>query len=166
MFKAAESGGAILLFDEADALFGKRAEVKDSHDRYANIGVSYLLQQMEAYRGLAILTTNLVDSIDTAFKRRLRFIVQFPFLDALQRVQIWQRMFPAQMPQEGLDFQKLGQLNVAGGNIRNIALKAAFLAAEDEQPVTMSYLLKAAKSEYSKLEKSLTMSEIEGWSDE
>ena len=108
VFDAAEEGGAILLFDEADALFGKRSEVKDSHDRYANIEVSYLLQRMEAYRGLAILTTNLKSALDTAFLRRLRFVVQFPFPDAAQRAEIWQRIFPAATPTEGLDADKLG----------------------------------------------------------
>src|SRR5204862_5706096 len=91
LFDAAEEGGAILLFDEADALFGKRSEVKDSHDRYANIEVSYLLQRMEAYRGLAVLTTNLKNSLDTAFLRRLRFVVTFPFPDPAQRAAIWRR---------------------------------------------------------------------------
>ncbi len=95
VFDAAEDGGAILLFDEADALFGKRSEVKDSHDRYANIEVSYLLQRMEAYRGLAILTTNLKSALDPAFLRRIRFVVQFPFPDAAQRAEIWRRVFPA-----------------------------------------------------------------------
>ena len=163
VFDAAEAGGAILLFDEADALFGKRTEMKDSHDRYANIEVSYLLQQMEAYRGLAILTTNIPEALDQAFKRRLRFIVTFPFPDPAQRAKIWQRMFPPQMPQSGLDMEKLAQLNVAGGNIRNIVLKAAFLAAADEHPVTMSHLLQATHSEYRKLEKTLTIDEIRGW---
>src|SRR5207248_4876529 len=94
VFDAAEEGGAILLFDEADALFGKRSEVKDSHDRYANIEVGYLLQRMEAYQGLAILTTNLKNSLDTAFLRRIRFVVQFPFPDAAQRAEIWRHIFP------------------------------------------------------------------------
>ncbi len=98
VFDAAEEGGAILLFDEADALFGKRSEVKDSHDRYANIEVSYLLQRMEAYRGLAILTTNLKNALDTAFLRRIRFVVQFPFPDAIQRAEIWRRIFPQLTP--------------------------------------------------------------------
>ena len=130
VFDAAEEGGAILLFDEADALFGKRSEVKDSHDRYANIEISYLLQRMEAYRGLAILTTNMKSALDTAFLRRLRFVVQFPFPDAAQRAEIWRRVFPAPTPTEGLDFAQLARLQVAGGNIRNMALNAAFLAAE------------------------------------
>jgi ATP-dependent 26S proteasome regulatory subunit len=163
VFDVAEEGGAILLFDEADALFGKRSEVKDSHDRYANIEVSYLLQRMEAYRGLAILTTNLKSALDTAFMRRIRFIVQFPFPDAAQRAEIWRRIFPAETPTEKLDAIKLARLNVAGGNIRNIALNAAFLAADEGQPVRMAHLLSAAQSEYNKLEKSLTEDELRGW---
>ncbi|BAY09378.1 ATP-binding protein [Calothrix sp. NIES-2098] len=163
VFDAAEAGGAILLFDEADALFGKRSEVKDSHDRYANIEVSYLLQRMEAYRGLAILTTNLKGALDTAFLRRLRFIVQFPFPDAAQRTEIWRRIFPSNTPTKGLDMVKLGRLNVAGGNIRNIALNAAFLAADGGEAVQMKHLLAAAQSEYAKLEKSLIEAEIGGW---
>ncbi|HEY9607296.1 MAG TPA: ATP-binding protein [Allocoleopsis sp.] len=163
VFDAAEGGGVILLFDEADALFGKRTEVKDSHDRHANIEVSYLLQRMEAYRGLSILTTNLKTSLDQAFLRRIRFIVQFPFPDANQRSQIWQGIFPQQTPIDNLDFQKLAKLNVTGGNIRNIALNAAFLAAEAEEPVGMKHLLQAAKSEYIKLERPLTDVEVKGW---
>jgi len=163
VFDAAEGGGAVLLFDEADALFGKRSEVKDSHDRYANIEVSYLLQRMEEYRGLAILTTNLKSALDTAFLRRIRFIIQFPFPDTAQRAEIWNRVFPNQTPREGLDTAKLARLNVAGGNIRNIAMAAAFLAADANQPVRMSHLLRAARSEYAKLEKPLSESEIKGW---
>lgn len=163
VFDAAESGGAILLFDEADALFGKRSDVKDAHDRYANIEVSFLLQRMESYRGLAILTTNLRKSIDTAFLRRLRFVVQFPFPNMDQRQEIWKRIFPPQMPTQGLDFHQLARLNVTGGNIRNIALNAAFLAADQNTPVIMPHLLRAAKTEYSKLEKTLTDTEMRGW---
>lgn len=163
VFDAAEGSGAILLFDEADALFGKRSEVKDSHDRYANVEISYLLQRMETYRGLAILTSNLKSAIDPAFLRRIRFIVNFPFPDTAQRAEIWKRMFPPQVPTEGLDPARLAKLNVAGGNIRNIALNAAFLAAEAGEPVRMSHLLRAARSEYSKLEKTPTEAEIGGW---
>ena len=163
VFDAAEAGGAVLLFDEADALFGKRSEVKDSHDRYANIEISYLLQRMEAYRGLAILTTNLKSVLDTAFLRRLRFVVQFPFPDATLRAEIWRRIFPPQTPVENLDVNKLARLNVAGGNIRNIALQAAFLAADANEPVQMKHLLRAARSEYAKLEKTLTDSECRDW---
>jgi hypothetical protein len=163
VFDAAEEGGAVLLFDEADALFGKRSEVKDSHDRYANIEVSYLLQRMEAYRGLAILTTNMKSALDTAFLRRLRFVVQFPFPDATQRANIWRRIFPSDTPTEGLDMDKLARLYMAGGNIRNIALHAAFLAADAGEPVRMTHLLYAARHEYAKLEKPLTESESRGW---
>ncbi|MBA4156981.1 MAG: ATP-binding protein [Gemmatimonadetes bacterium] len=163
VFDAAEEGGAVLLFDEADALFGKRSEVKDSHDRYANIEVSYLLQRMEAYRGLAILTTNMKSALDPAFLRRIRFLVQFPFPDAAQRAEIWRRIFPAATPTEGLDVARLARLNVAGGNIRNIALNAAFLAAAAAQPVRMEHLLRATRGEYAKLEKPLTDTEVAGW---
>lgn len=163
VFDAAEEGGAILLFDEADALFGKRSEVKDSHDRYANIEISYLLQRMEAYRGLAILTTNMKSALDTAFLRRIRFIVQFPFPDASQRVEIWRRVFPISTPTNGLDVERLAKLNVTGGNIRNIALNAAFLAADEGEPVSMMHLLHATHSECARLEKPLTEAEIGGW---
>lgn len=163
VFDAAEEGGAVLLFDEADALFGKRSEVKDSHDRYANIEVSYLLQRMETYRGLAILTTNMKSILDTAFLRRIRFVVPFPFPDAAQRAEIWRRIFPASTPTERLDVSQLARLNVAGGNIRNIALGAAFLAADAGEPVRMIHLLRAARSEYAKLEKPLSDSECRDW---
>jgi MoxR-like ATPase len=161
VFDAAEEAAAILLFDEADAIFGKRSEVKDSHDRYANIEVSYLLQRMEAYRGLAILTTNMKGALDTAFLRRIRFVVQFPYPDAAQRAEIWRRAFPPGTPIEGLDLQKLARLNVAGGNIRNIAINAAFLAAEAGGPVRMAEIMRAARSEYAKMERPLTR-ELEG----
>ena len=164
VFDAAEESGTILLFDEADALFGKRTEVKDSHDRYANIEISYLLQRMEAYRGLAILTTNFRSALDTAFLRRIRFVVEFPFPNAAQREEIWSKVFPDETPTDGLDVSLLAQLTVAGGNVRNIALGAAFLAAEARAPVAMSHVLQAARGEYAKLEKPLTGTEIGGWS--
>jgi SpoVK/Ycf46/Vps4 family AAA+-type ATPase len=160
VFDAADDSGAILLFDEADALFGKRSDVKDSHDRYANIEVSYLLQRMEEYRGLAILTTNMKKALDQAFLRRIRFVVQFPFPDAGLRAEIWQRIFPSQTPTEGLDIRKLARLDIAGGNIRNIALNAAFVAAEAGESVMMPHVEQAARSEYRKLEKQMTGSEL------
>ena len=160
IFDAAEDGGAILLFDEADALFGKRSEVRDSHDRYANIEVSYLLQRMEAYRGLAILTTNMKEALDKAFMRRIRFVVRFPFPDAKQRAEIWQNIFPTDTPKEKLDWEKLARFNIAGGNIRNIALNAAFIAANEGSPVRMSHISLAARSEYAKLEKPMSTSEM------
>ena len=163
VFDAAEDSGAILLFDEADALFGKRSEVRDSHDRYANIEVSYLLQRMEAYRGLAILTTNMKAALDTAFLRRLRFVVQFPFPDAAQREAIWRNIFPKATPIADIDYVKLAKLNVSGGNIRNIALNSAFLAAEASEPVRMLHLLQAAHSEAAKRERPLSDAETRGW---
>ncbi|MEO1741891.1 MAG: ATP-binding protein [Cyanobacteria bacterium J06629_9] len=163
IFDAAEGGGVILLFDEADSLFGKRSDVSDSKDRYANMEVSYLLQRMESYRGLAILTTNLKNSMDQAFLRRLRFVVQFPFPDAKQRAEIWRRVFPAATPTEGLVYERLAKLSIAGGNIRNIALNAAFIAADAGEPVKMKHLLQAAKQEYLKLERPLTDAEVKGW---
>lgn len=163
VFDAAERGGAVLLFDEADALFGKRSEVKDSHDRYANIEVSYLLQRMESYRGLAILTTNQKGALDDAFLRRIRFVVSFPFPGPTQRAEIWRRAFPAAAPTRGLDPEKLARLNVSGGHIRNIALNAAFLAADADEPVGMEHLLAAARLEYAKLEKPFTDADPGGW---
>jgi hypothetical protein len=163
IFDTAEESGAVLLFDEADALFGKRSEVKDSHDRYANIEVSYLLQRMETYRGLAVLTSNMKMLLDPAFLRRIRFVVQFPFPEPSHRALIWRRVFPAATPTENLDAEKLARLNVAGGNIRNIALHAAFLAAAEDQPVRMAHLLRAARAECSKLERSITEAECRGW---
>ncbi|MEM6254110.1 MAG: ATP-binding protein [Cyanobacteria bacterium P01_D01_bin.156] len=163
VFDAAEGGGAVLLFDEADALFGKRSDVKDSHDRHANIEVSYLLQRMEAYQGLAILTTNLKGALDSAFMRRIRFVLQFTFPDVSQRMEIWRRIFPRETPTKDLSVERLARLQVAGGNIRNIALNAAFLAADAGEPVMMKHLLVSARGEYSKLEKTLTDREIKGW---
>jgi len=162
IFDGAEQSGAILLFDEADALFGKRSEVRDSHDRYANLEVSYLLQQMESYRGVAILTTNMQHAVDPAFMRRIRFIVQFPFPDAAARAAIWRGIFPAAAPLAGLDFDKLAQLNVAGGVIRNIATHAAFLAADDAMVIEARHVLAAARTEYAKLDKPLTTAETRG----
>jgi hypothetical protein len=153
LFDASEDGGAILFFDEADALFGKRSEVKDSHDRYANIEINYLLQRMEAYRGLAILATNMKAALDNAFLRRLRFIVNFPFPGPNERRSIWQKVFPPQTPTTGLDFHRLARLNLTGGSIRNIALNAAFLAARVGAPVTMPLVLDAARTEFKKLER-------------
>lgn len=163
VFDAAERGGALLLFDEADALFGKRSEVKDSHDRYANLEVSYLLMRMEAYRGLAILTTNMKKALDTAFMRRIRFVVDFPFPAEHERAEIWRRVLPPQTPVKGIDPQLLAQLTVAGGSIRNIALSGAFLAAEEGDRLQMRHMLAAARTEYLKLERSLTPTEVRGW---
>jgi ATPase family protein associated with various cellular activities (AAA)/winged helix domain-containing protein len=164
VFDAAEESGAVLLFDECDALFGKRSEVRDSHDRYANLEVSYLLQRMDSYRGVAILTTNMRHAVDSAFMRRIRFIVQFPFPDAPSRARIWQGIFPELAPCDELDFDQLSQLNVSGGVIRNIATHAAFLAAEDGTPIGTQHILAASRIEYAKMEKPLTTAETRGWS--
>jgi hypothetical protein len=163
VFDAAEEGGSILLFDEADALFGKRGEVKDSVDRYANIEVGYLLQRMENFQGLAILTTNLKSSLDKAFQRRLRFIVDFPFPDAAQREAIWQRIFPAKTPTQDVSPPLLAQLSMTGGNIRNIAINAAFMAAASGTPLGMEHLLQATRLEAIKIERPLSSSETRGW---
>jgi len=163
LFSAAETSGAILLFDEADALFGKRSDVKDSHDRYANIELAYLLQRMESYRGLSVLTSNMKSTLDTAFLRRIRFMVQFPFPDVAQRSEIWQRVFPDSLPRSELKTEQLERLHVTGGNIRNIAMNAAFLAAEKGDPLCMADLAHAARMEYAKLEKPLNEFELSKW---
>jgi MoxR-like ATPase len=160
VFDAAERSGSILFFDEADALFGKRSEVRDSHDRYANIEVSYLLQRMEDYRGLAVLATNRKALLDDAFLRRLRFLVDFPFPDADARGRIWRGVFPERAEVGELDWEFLAGLELAGGNIRNIALNAAFLAAADDRPIAMADLLHAARREYAKIDKLLHEAEF------
>ena len=163
VFDAAETGGVILLFDEADALFGKRSEVRDSHDRYANIEVSYLLQRMEAYRGLAILTTNQPEALDDAFMRRLRFVVRFSFPDHAERAEIWRRIFPAAAPVSGLDEDALAELSLAGGNIRNVALSAAFYAADAGESIGMHHVARAAARECAKLQRPLTEAGVRAW---
>jgi len=158
IFKEGRDSNAILLFDEADALFGKRSEVRDSHDRYANIEIAYLLQKMEEYEGIVILATNLRKNLDEAFARRMHFAVEFPFPEEQDRYQIWQRIFPREAPlSEDVDLAFVArQFKVTGGNIKNIALAAAFLAAEDSQRVTMEHLIRATKREYQKIGKLCT----------
>lgn len=163
LFDAAEDGGAILFFDEADALFGKRSEVKDSHDRYANIEINYLLQRMEAYRGLAILATNMKSALDAAFMRRLRFIVNFPFPSVEQRQAIWEKVFPPKAKPKKLNYRRLARLNLTGGSINNIALNAAFLAAHKRERVTMEHVLEAARTEFRKLERPINEADFR-WS--
>lgn len=170
VFDAAEDSGAILFFDEADALFGKRSEVKDSHDRYANIEINYLLQRMEAYRGLAILATNMKSALDSAFMRRIRFIVNFPFPGAKERKLIWENVFPKAdesrgltgTPVDGLNYDHLAKLNLTGGSIHNIALNAAFLSAQVGKNVTMSFVLEAARTEFRKLERPINEADFRG----
>jgi len=156
LFDAAEQGGAILLFDEADALFGKRSEVKDSHDRYANIEINYLLQRMEAFSGLAILATNMKSALDLAFMRRLRFVVNFPFPGVAERTQIWRKALAPDVPRDTLDYERLARFNLSGGNIHSIALNATFTAAQRtdaDKMVNMPLLLSATRSELRKLDK-------------
>jgi hypothetical protein len=154
LFDAAEHGGVVLFFDEADALFGKRTEVRDSHDRYANIEVNYLLQRMESYRGLAILATNMRSALDPAFTRRLRFIVPFAFPGRSERERIWQRVFPGGVPTAGLDATRLARLNLSGALIHAVALQASFTAAAEGGPVTMDMVLGAARTELRKADRS------------
>ena len=163
IFDAAESGGVVLVFDEADALFGKRSEVSDSHDRHANVEVSYLLQRIERFNGVAILTTNLRESFDAAFMRRFRFVVDFPFPDPALRERIWRRAFPSQTPLDALDYALLAKLAVPGGNIRNIALNAGVRAAAKNRPVGMDDVAAAARNEYAKLDRSLHDPDLARW---
>jgi SpoVK/Ycf46/Vps4 family AAA+-type ATPase len=145
IFRAAYCSNAILFFDEADALFGKRSEVKDAHDRYANIEVSYLLQKMEDFDGVVILASNWSKNIDDAFARRMQYVVDFPLPDEAQRARLWQGMLPAELPLgDDIDVGFMAkQFTVAGGDIKNVALDAAFLAAQNGQVVTMKQLIQA-----------------------
>jgi hypothetical protein len=160
LFDAAEEGGAILFFDEADALFGKRTEVKDSHDRYANIEINYLLQRMESYSGLAILATNMKAALDQAFLRRLRIVVDLPYPGPVERRAMWARAFPAETKTAQLDLDRLAKINVTGGHITVIALNAAFEAAHAGTPVTMPIILNAARIEFRKLGRPINEAEL------
>jgi AAA+ superfamily predicted ATPase len=163
IFDAAETKECILFFDEADSLFGKRSEVKDSHDRYANLQVGYLLQRIESYDGVVILATNFKKSLDPAFMRRLRFIIDFPFPDEKSREEIWRKIFPENVPLAPLDFKFLSRLSITGGSIRNIALNAAFLAAEEGGAVSMNHIRRAAEEEYNKLGRGMSTAEVGNW---
>jgi SpoVK/Ycf46/Vps4 family AAA+-type ATPase len=160
LFDAAEEGGCILLFDEADALFGKRSEVKDSHDRYSNIEVNYLLQRMEGFGGLAILATNMKTALDGAFLRRLRFIVKFPFPGVAERRAIWARAFPDEAQPGVLDLDRLARFALSGGSIQNIAMNAAFAAAAGSVQVSMPLLLDAVRTEFRKLDKPVNENDL------
>jgi AAA+ superfamily predicted ATPase len=155
VFTEAETSNAILFFDEADALFGKRSEVRDSHDRYANLEISYLLQRMEEYDGVAILATNLRKNMDDAFVRRMQFIVEFPFPDEHYRYKIWQAHFPEEAPvADDIDWQFLSEkFKFAGGNIKNVAVGAAFFAANDSSKIGMDHIILSAKRELQKMGK-------------
>jgi SpoVK/Ycf46/Vps4 family AAA+-type ATPase len=161
IFNAAENANAILFFDEAEALFGKRSEVRDAHDRYANIEIAYLLQKMEQYEGLAILATNLRQNMDEAFIRRLQFIIEVPFPDEASRLRIWQSLFPSQAPRdESIHFGFLAGQRLSGGEIKNIVLHAAFLAAAQGDRIGMSHLLRATQREFQKKGKVLSEAEL------
>jgi AAA+ superfamily predicted ATPase len=164
IFTAAADANAILFFDEADALFGKRSEVRDAHDRYANIEISYLLQRMELYEGLVILATNLRQHIDDAFTRRLQFVVEFPFPDEGDRRRIWQGCFPATAPRDpAIDLEQLARrFRLSGANISNIVLGAAFLAAADDTRIGMDHLLAATRREYQKMGKVIAEDDLHG----
>jgi hypothetical protein len=159
-FDVAERRGGLLFFDEADALFGKRSDVRDAHDRYANIEVDFLLQRLEAFSGLAILATNQRGHLDPAFMRRIRFSIDFPFPDAVARAEIWRRMLAPPVPTEALDIDALARLEVAGGNIQSIALNAAFLGAAEGGMVTMDHLWRAARREYAKIDRLVQVGEF------
>ena len=164
IFTAAANANAILFFDEADALFGKRSEVHEAHDRYANIEISYLLQKMELYEGLAILATNLRQNLDESFIRRLTFTVHFPFPDEVNRLLIWKGVWPPQTPLApdlNLDYMAR-QFKLSGGNIKNIALASAFLASANGGEITMAHILHTTRREYQKMGKNLTEAELYG----
>jgi AAA+ superfamily predicted ATPase len=163
IFGEAQDSDAILFFDEADALFGKRSEVKDAHDRYANIETAYLLQRTEEYSGLVILASNIKKNMDEAFIRRIHFMLDFPFPEEAERLEIWRRTFPLQAPQAAdIDLPFLSRkLKISGGNIRNIILTAAFLAAEDQAPIGMRHLVRGASYEYQKMGKMIVEGDFE-----
>ena len=168
VFAAADGSNAILFFDEADALFGKRSEVQDAHDRYANIEVAYLLQQMESYPGAVVLATNFRQNIDEAFLRRLDFVVDFPFPEPADRERIWRLLLPAPGAARRRRRPRLprpAQFKLAGGNIRNASLAAAFLAAEDGGVIAMRHLVRGVALEYGKLGRLTLESDFEQFHD-
>jgi len=167
VFDDAQMSNAILFFDEADALFGKRSEVRDAHDRYANIEVNYLLQRVEEYEGVVILASNLSKNIDSAFIRRMRFCIELPFPDEEHRQRIWRGVFPSQAPlSEDVDFEFLAKkFKLAGGNITNIALAAAFSAADNGGTIGMEHLMLGLKREYQKLGRVCEKAEFERFYD-
>jgi hypothetical protein len=164
VFEAAERAGAVLFFDEADALFAQRSEkVRDAHDRHGNAGVDHLLQEMEKFCGVAILATNRRNLVDPALLRRLRFLVEFPFPELADRVRLWRGVFPPRTPLGELDWEALGRLELSGGSIRTIAVNAAFLAASDGGALEMEHVMRAAKREYRKLDRRVLAAEFGEW---
>jgi hypothetical protein len=163
VFDAAEDGQAVIVFDEADSLFARRTEVKSSVDRYANLEVNYLLQRLDSFEGICILTTNLEGSIDPAFKRRMSLRLHFPFPDEEMRARLWAAHLPVETPTaDGFDFASLARrFPLSGGYIRNSTLRAAFLAAQEEQPLSQSHLIRAIQLEYQDLGKLSTTGRME-----
>jgi SpoVK/Ycf46/Vps4 family AAA+-type ATPase len=152
VFRAAHRSNAVLFFDEADALFGKRTEVRDAHDRHANVETSYLLQKLESFEGLAVLATNLKKNIDIAFMRRIDVLVDFPFPNADSRLKLWQTLLPAEMPRApGLDLKFLAErFELSGGHIKNVVQAAALQAAAEETTVGMRHLIRGVRWELHK----------------
>lgn len=167
LFDQAEAMNIVLFFDEAESLFSKRTETKDAHDRYANLQTGYLLQRIETYPGIVILSTNLLKNMDKAFTRRFKFIIEYPFPGAEQRLQLWRNAFPEATPLDaGLDLPLLAEkAALSGGNINNIAVSAAFLAAAQQQPVTQAHVLQATEREYHKLGKVFSLNDF-SWGDD
>jgi SpoVK/Ycf46/Vps4 family AAA+-type ATPase len=155
--------GAVLLFDEADSIIGKRSEVKESRDQYANQTVGYLLQAMEQFSGLAILTTNLPNSIDSAFNRRIKYRIRFEYPTQEQRVKIWEKNFPSTVPTRNLSFVRLGQAILSGAAIGKSALQAAFMAKMEDEPVQMKHVHRAIVLEGIAEGRRLTPEETYGW---
>ncbi len=161
IFLEAETSNAILFFDEADALFGKRSEVKDAHDRYANIETNYLLQKMEEHEGIVILASNFKSNIDEAFLRRIHFSIEFTSPEEDIREKIWTHIFPDDTPiNDDVDYSFLSKFKITGGNIKNIALNAAFLAAGDSNDVKMEHIIRATKREFQKMGKLCTFGDF------
>ncbi len=163
IYDEAKNSGAVLLFDEADALFGKRTETKDAHDRYANQEIAFLLQKMEEYRGLSILTTNLENNMDDAFRRRITYRVKFKLPDTETRKAIWMRIFPSATPVHNLNYDELATLELTGAEIKTMALRAAYLAAASEDSVKMKYIYHTLKEELMKVNLMLTPGEFRHW---
>lgn len=162
VFDTAQQNNAILFFDETDALFGKRSEIKDSHDKYANIETSYLLQKMEEYDGIVIMTTNFLQNIDEAFLRRINYIIHFPFPDSERRILLWKSVFPSQAEVSGdVDFEFLAnQFEMSGAMIKSTAVSAAFLAAAENREITMRDILRAVTKQFSKFGKNISADDL------
>lgn len=162
IFNEAKLSNAILFFDEADSLFGKRSEVKSANDKYANMETAYLLQKIEEYEGISMLATNYLNNIDKAFLRRINYVITYPFPNAMSRKQIWIGMFPVEAPlDEDVDFDYLSKtFEIAGGNIKNVVVYSAFIAAEEKKCISMRHILYAAKYELQKMDKLLLVEDL------